>query len=808
MSIYNTIKNSAKNAITTAARASSPIGSSFYDLYKTGSTAAKAISGANRPSSTPSPQMVSQMNSAAKTQAPFGSFISYYNSPVSSTQKSGNNNGNFGQNSNYTPSPTVASYYSSPTPTVNKPIDDYNAYNSAPTPTQLPDPTTDSSQSGYASSQNTPLSDEFDFKAMREKLGLKDAPTYTPPDMSNYDSEYEKLRQQQATREADIERNLQNELDAIARRANEERRKAETQTENERQSQLSNLYSVGMVNPASSGVSSIGLASQNVLDERKSNIAAFESNEKAAARAKAYGQKTDAFDKAVQMLVQQRDDINKRATEKYGMDRQVWQDAANELSTVMSMWKAGKQLGQEEKDSMQKNISTLLTNFGSGAFGSVDPKELERVEKIAGFPKGSLVGGIKTLKEKEIESKKSGGTGLNLREIDGSLYNIKTDAEGNITPELIVGSTGGSSKELNQLLSPSEAQALGVPYGTTRGQAAQMGITIGNSKNSGRDLTDTQAKLISEGKQIGLSLQPLYDLIDNQSKLFGPIAGRTGGLNPLNTEAQTARAQLKTAAQLVGGYLEGGKLTDQDVPKYEAMLPQLSDTPTVAKNKLNAINNLIDQKQKQYLQDFASAGYNVSGFMNGGNQNSAQNTEISRYASQLKTGEILVQDNQGRIGAIPEKEFDPRQYKRVGQNFNQPLSMGLKGSFEQKYPEGARGGQCGSFARKLVDIPPLGDGLNDKKAWVNKIGVPANSWRQSPQVGDVIITNENPTYGHVAVVNEVLSNGQVRVTESNFKQSERVSHDRIIPLNSSKIYGAIRAPIKQQFYAISPTSRG
>lgn len=152
----------------------------------------------------------------------------------------------------------------------------------------------------------------------------------------------------------------------------------------------------------------------------------------------------------------------------------------------------------------------------------------------------------------------------------------------------------------------------------------------GTAGGTGRPLSDTQAKLISEGNQIGLSLQPLYGLIQNQSNLFGPLAGRAGSLNPLNTAAQTAKAQLKTAAQLVGGYLEGGKLTDQDVPKYEAMLPQLSDTPAVAKNKLDAISNLIKQKQQSYLQDFSSAGFNTSGF-NGGSQINPQ--EIQQLKS-------------------------------------------------------------------------------------------------------------------------------------------------------------------------------
>lgn len=218
-------------------------------------------------------------------------------------------------------------------------------------------------------------------------------------------------------------------------------------------------------------------------------------------------------------------------------------------------------------------------------------------------------------------------------------------------------------------------------------------------------------------------------------------------------------------------------------------------------NRSQSLYNSAVQQQRQVDQTFSGRAqqYGIpsdyvvrtqSSYLdNGGGQN------MNQYSSQLRPGEILVQDRQGNIGAISSNEFDPNKYSRV-QGFNQPLSMGVKGSFEQKFPDGVRGGQCASFARKLVDIPPLGDGLNDKKAHVDKIGIPANQWRNNPQVGDVVITNENPTYGHVFVVNKVLPNGKIQVTESNYKRSEAVSHDRIVSINSSAIYGAIRAPLK------------
>lgn len=114
----------------------------------------------------------------------------------------------------------------------------------------------------------------------------------------------------------------------------------------------------------------------------------------------------------------------------------------------------------------------------------------------------------------------------------------------------------------------------------------------------------------------------------------------------------------------------------------------------------------------------------------------------------------------------------------------------------RKYPEGYNGGQCGDFAHKIVEFPSVGDSKAEKIKSIQKYGIPASQWRRQARAGDVVITGENPTYGHVFVINEILPNGKARVTESNYKQSNKVSHDRIISLNDPIIYGAIRGQLK------------
>lgn len=115
----------------------------------------------------------------------------------------------------------------------------------------------------------------------------------------------------------------------------------------------------------------------------------------------------------------------------------------------------------------------------------------------------------------------------------------------------------------------------------------------------------------------------------------------------------------------------------------------------------------------------------------------------------------------------------------------------LASKIASKFPTGSVGGQCGVFVRKVAnslgfDYPRLGDSLKSKMAAVQKYGTsPANAGK-----GSVIVTKENPTYGHVAYIIGQNKNGWI-VAESNFKQSEKVSYGRVIPYNSQKIVGVI-----------------
>lgn len=97
----------------------------------------------------------------------------------------------------------------------------------------------------------------------------------------------------------------------------------------------------------------------------------------------------------------------------------------------------------------------------------------------------------------------------------------------------------------------------------------------------------------------------------------GPIAGQfSKGLaafeiGKTGVAAKELDAQLKLNAQSIGKYLEGGKLTDEDIKRYKQMLPNLTDSPESAAKKTELLYRLISEKQKSEIEGLGQAGYDV-----------------------------------------------------------------------------------------------------------------------------------------------------------------------------------------------------
>ena len=151
--------------------------------------------------------------------------------------------------------------------------------------------------------------------------------------------------------------------------------------------------------------------------------------------------------------------------------------------------------------------------------------------------------------------------------------------------------------------------------------------------------------------------------------------------------------------------------------------------------------------------------------------------------------------------------------KRTGQQA--PVTRGVPGQqpdaaieWENYFPPGSKGGQCGEFVHNLVADYPYGlDTIEQKRSAIN---VPKG---QMPMVGDVLVQNTGGKWGHVAIVNWVgmgANGGPVmRLTESNRGLDERVTHTTTVPVTSPTVEGFFRGSLRPglEFGSDAPTRR-
>jgi hypothetical protein len=138
-------------------------------------------------------------------------------------------------------------------------------------------------------------------------------------------------------------------------------------------------------------------------------------------------------------------------------------------------------------------------------------------------------------------------------------------------------------------------------------------------------VTATQVAKNADGKIVGSQaakdigeLDAADDLIkdlwaDWEKNASQPFSG-IESLMPWSKSVDKYEASRKQKAQMIGGIMEGGKLTDMDYERYLNMMPTPWDTKKQAKNKIKELADTLRLKRKGVISGLSSAGYNTSGF--------------------------------------------------------------------------------------------------------------------------------------------------------------------------------------------------
>lgn len=166
----------------------------------------------------------------------------------------------------------------------------------------------------------------------------------------------------------------------------------------------------------------------------------------------------------------------------------------------------------------------------------------------------------------------------------------------------------------------NEARAGADPFGVKAMGAKKEMLQLqeaqrkASQEQKGFKLPPDKVLSVQEGQQLPVALSDIEGTIAQNKDLFGPVSGRMSSMNPYDTRAQTIDSQMRTYSQKVGRYLEGGVLRKEDEDKYRKMLPQLTDTPEVANNKLAVVKQMLAAKHNADVEALSKQGYDVSGF--------------------------------------------------------------------------------------------------------------------------------------------------------------------------------------------------
>jgi hypothetical protein len=143
----------------------------------------------------------------------------------------------------------------------------------------------------------------------------------------------------------------------------------------------------------------------------------------------------------------------------------------------------------------------------------------------------------------------------------------------------------------------------------------QDGLIRGRDNNrGGKQLPASNVLQVTEGEQMPALMADLEGDIKANANVMGPVKGLLGKMNPYDTQSQVFNSKMATAAQRIGKYMEGGVLRAEDVPKYRAMLPQITDTPEVAEAKRRTVLQMLSSKQSGDVKGLMGAGYNAKTF--------------------------------------------------------------------------------------------------------------------------------------------------------------------------------------------------
>lgn len=325
------------------------------------------------------------------------------------------------------------------------------------------------------------------------------------------------------------------------------------------------------------------------------------------------------------------------------------------------------ELDNEQKDALT-GFTTIANLLQDKNLSEIDPNlstQLDSLALKAGLPQGLFQNVIKALPNEKILSPQVVDTATGK---DVYFYTQGTDGVPHLKKIEHLTGQGTGSGDSNKLLSPTDAAKLGVPYGTTQGQAAALGI------NPSPDLTTEQLatfikisdkyqadaiinlgdkaisaveianNVIKDPSSAGNQLQILYTLVKN--------------LDP-NSAVREGELDLASRTQ---SYLGKFETTLTRISKGQLISPQATlELAQATKDLAGVWSNAADRRNTKYSSQASVAGIS-----------DAWNKYIGGSSSPSGGGGTIIYKGQ-TFQVDANGDFDP----------NKPVKSGVGPGFDQ-----------------------------------------------------------------------------------------------------------------------------
>ena len=173
-------------------------------------------------------------------------------------------------------------------------------------------------------------------------------------------------------------------------------------------------------------------------------------------------------------------------------------------------------------------------------------------------------------------------------------------------PALIQGGkvTETIKSEMAKLLSPTEANELGLPFGTTKGQAkGTMAITPHQRESLAG--YDTSRVIIEDIAKYSERVNKAQGGVGGTAKQATKLWGAWTQSDPDAALLQSKAGELASVARSLG---EKGALANQDVARAAALVPGILDTREVAQKKIHDMREIISNGEANFRKSLGLSG--------------------------------------------------------------------------------------------------------------------------------------------------------------------------------------------------------